>query len=158
MTKEKDEILRIWQWFEQAVPSKDGKYEIEKISVQIGCHIEEFLEMLEALGHDKESKVYQDLHELSMKYKTKEESVIKTLSEAIKHKKNKVEILDSLADQVVTSTGIAKFLKLNMMKAIKEVNDSNYSKFENGKAVFDQNGKIKKGKDYFKPNLEPFVE
>jgi NTP pyrophosphatase (non-canonical NTP hydrolase) len=41
--------------------------------------------------------------------------------------------------------------------AFKEVYDSNMSKLENGKPVLREDGKILKGKDYFKPNLEQFV-
>jgi hypothetical protein len=48
-------------------------------------------------------------------------------------------------------------LDMDVLGALEEVNRSNFSKFENGKAVFDENGKITKGKNYSKPNLKPFV-
>ena len=41
--------------------------------------------------------------------------------------------------------------------ALKEVNDSNHSKFENGKAVFNEQGKITKGKNYSPPELGKFI-
>lgn len=44
------------------------------------------------------------------------------------------------------------------VKAFEEVHRSNMSKLENGKAVFREDGKIMKGKNYFKPNLKQFIE
>ena len=43
------------------------------------------------------------------------------------------------------------------IEAFKEVHRSNMSKLENGKAIFREDGKILKGKNYFRPNLKPFV-
>ena len=44
------------------------------------------------------------------------------------------------------------------VKAFEEVHRSNMSKLENGKAIFREDGKILKGKNYFRPNLKQFVE
>ena len=44
------------------------------------------------------------------------------------------------------------------VEAFKEVHRSNMSKLENGKAIFREDGKILKGKNYFRPNLKQFVE
>nr|DAM31776.1 MAG TPA: NTP-PPase-like protein [Caudoviricetes sp.]DAS46997.1 MAG TPA: NTP-PPase-like protein [Caudoviricetes sp.] len=43
------------------------------------------------------------------------------------------------------------------VKAFGEVHRSNMSKLQDGKAIFRSDGKILKGADYFRPNLEPFV-
>ena len=43
-------------------------------------------------------------------------------------------------------------------EAFKEVHRSNMSKLENGKAIFREDGKILKGKNYFRPNLKKFIE
>jgi hypothetical protein len=40
---------------------------------------------------------------------------------------------------------------------LAEVNDSNYSKFEYGKPVFNKQGKISKGKYYKPPQLDKFI-
>ena len=45
-----------------------------------------------------------------------------------------------------------------IMEAFEEVHRSNMSKLENGKAIFREDGKILKGKNYFKPNLKKFIE
>ena len=45
----------------------------------------------------------------------------------------------------------------NISRAMKEVNGSNYSKFVDGYPVFEDNQKIKKGPDYYKAVLEPYL-
>jgi len=44
------------------------------------------------------------------------------------------------------------------LKEFEEVHKSNMSKLENGKAIFREDGKILKGKNYFGPNLKQFIE
>lgn len=41
--------------------------------------------------------------------------------------------------------------------ALEVVNASNWSKFEDGQPVFDEQGKIQKGKNYRAPSLEAFA-
>lgn len=71
--------------------------------------------------------------------------------------KDSVELLDSLADQIVTATGVGTFLGMNVPGALSEVNRSNYSKFEDGEPVFNENKKVMKGKDYTPPDLTPYI-
>lgn len=71
--------------------------------------------------------------------------------------KDPVELLDSLADQIVTATGVGTFLGMNVPGALAEVNRSNYSKFEDGEPVFNENKKVMKGKDYTPPDLTPYI-
>lgn len=133
----------ITKWFDKALPKPEQKDK----NVQAGVHLEEFAEMLEAMGHvDYAEKI----HELANRYKTGELSI--NLNQ-----EQKVLYLDALADQVVTATANAYVQGFDWDNALSEVNASNYSKFENGKPVFNENGKIAKGRDYFKPELEKFV-
>lgn len=53
-----------------------------------------------------------------------------------------------------TENGFVKILP----EAFEEVHRSNMSKLENGKAIFREDGKILKGRNYFKPNLKQFIE
>ena len=53
-----------------------------------------------------------------------------------------------------TKNGFDKILS----EAFEEVHKSNMSKLENGKAIFREDGKILKGKNYFRPNLKKFIE
>lgn len=71
--------------------------------------------------------------------------------------KDRVGLLDSLADQIVTATGVGTFLGMNVPGALAEVNRSNYSKFEDGEPVFNENKKVMKGKDYTPPDLTPYI-
>ena len=72
--------------------------------------------------------------------------------------KDSVELLDALADQIVTATGVGTFLGINVPGALAEVNRSNYSKFdEDGNPIFDENQKVVKGPHYTKPNLKPYI-
>ena len=43
---------------------------------------------------------------------------------------------------------------MSIVEAVGRVNKSNWSKFVNGKPIFDENGKIAKGPDYVKCDLE----
>ena len=75
--------------------------------------------------------------------------------EWVVHDVNRKELLDALADQIVTAVGVGVCAGMNMPKAVAEVNSSNWSKFNyRGYPEFDENGKIKKGEQYRKPNLE----
>jgi len=47
--------------------------------------------------------------------------------------------------------------ELNILDGLTEVNRSNWSKFVDGKPLFDENGKIKKGPGYSKPDLSGLV-
>lgn len=141
-----EEIKSIKQWFEQAVPEPT----IETACVQIGCHYEEVAEMANATC----DFIYEDeILELAEMYKSKSPEYIKL----IKKLKGREDLLDSLCDQIVTAIGVAHMLGMDIEGALNEVNDSNYSKFEGGKPVFNEQGKIAKGKDYFSPDLSKFV-
>ena len=133
-------IEQITKWISKAVPAPTEK----NMSVQIGCHFEEVAEMMEALGLDAYAK---SVHELADSFK----------SNRIAYTVNRQELLDSLADQIVTATGVAHMFELNIQGACEEVNASNWSKFVDGEPVFDANGKIAKGPNYFKPDLTKYV-
>ena len=54
------------------------------------------------------------------------------------------------------NTGVV--VKNSFELAFTEVHESNMSKLENGKPVMRKDGKVLKGKDYFKPNLAQFIK
>lgn len=144
----------ITEWFKTAVP----KVEPKNIATQLGAHIEEVTELLSVLK-SKSSNI--DLQNKAVEAFVAMNS-LKTYLYSLRElpefsDKDKVEILDALADQVVTATGTAYMLGFKFDEALTEVNKSNYSKFEDGKPLFNENGKIIKGKDYFKPNLTELI-
>ena len=142
-------INEILKWFKKAVPEPT----IENACIQIGCHIEEFSEMAEALSDDNLS---YEAENVSINYKEKEYSYLDEIE--LLDEEHKIELLDSLCDQIVTAVGVAHMLGMDIEGALDEVNHSNWSKFENGSPVFDENGKIKKGASYFKPDLNRFID
>lgn len=131
------------QWFEQAIPEPT----VEQACIQVGCHIEEFHEMLWSMS--MQSLEIQNIEE---SFKNCDKMAMADVKFC-----NKNELLDSLVDQIVTAVGVGHMMGMDVLGALEEINRSNFSKFEDGKPVFDVNGKITKGKDYVKPNLEKFV-
>lgn len=138
------------QWFEAAVPNPTDK----NFQVQLGVHFEEISEMLEALTGDTEQTskrledLAADLSVLGNQLKTGRVSALVRSHE---------EFLDALVDQRVTATGVGHMLGYDMEGADKEVDRSNFSKFVDGKPIFDINGKIMKGPDYTAPELFKFT-
>lgn len=122
----------------------------------MGCHLEEVIEMLVELvpgnpeNSEKLTKAIGALTVLSDLMKSDGEA-FEVIPEC------RLAVLDSLADQIVTATGVGVFLGMNVPGALDEVNRSNYSKFENGEPVFNENKKVMKGKDYTPPDLSKFI-
>ena len=69
----------------------------------------------------------------------------------------RVELLDALCDQVVTAVGVAYMMGMDIEGALAEVNRSNWSKFEGGVPVFNEQGKIAKGVEYTPPELSDYI-
>jgi hypothetical protein len=64
------------------------------------------------------------------------------------------ELLDSLADQIVTAVGVGHCANMNVPEAVLRVNKSNWSKYDqDGQPIFKPNGKIDKGPNYVEPDL-----
>lgn len=145
-----EEIKSIKNWFELAKPNPS----IEDACVQIGCHYEEVAEMAQCVGDDCMAYAANIVSE---HYKNKNDAYLVDLELLVDDSESKTELLDSLCDQIVTAIGVAHMLGFDIEGALNEVNNSNYSKFEDGKPAFNEQGKIGKGKDYFAPNLEKFV-
>ena len=132
-------------FFDIALPEKT----LETRCVQIGCHFEEVAEMMEALGlHANAEK----MHELANKFKRKINGAMVQTKKA-----DLVKLADAMGDQIVTATGVMENFNMDSLGIVNNISDSNLSKFEDGKPVFDSNGKITKGKKYVKPNLKKFV-
>lgn len=149
MTSVTEQIAR---WFTIAKPEPT----IKDLNTQIGVHIEEFGEMIDALEVEGEANklALQQFHKtivfIADSFK---KGTIKLDHDLI----DRVCLLDSICDQVVTGIGIAVYDNLDIENALKEVANSNDSKFVDGKAVLNENGKIIKGPNYVKPNLVNYV-
>ena len=142
-----NELQRTKEWFEQAIlePTNEQK------SIQVGCHYEEMSEMADSLG---DNLAMDELNSIADEYKTGEYAEYLSLMSD----KAKIPFLDSLVDQIVTATGVAHMMGFDILGALAEVNRSNFSKFEDGKPVFDSHGKITKGKNYTPPELNEYIK
>ena len=72
--------------------------------------------------------------------------------------KNLKEVADALTDILYVTYGAGHAFGIDLDKCFEEVQSSNLSKLDhNGKAIYDRNGKVMKGPNYFKPNLEKIL-
>ena len=79
------------------------------------------------------------------------------LEEAIE-KKDIKEVADALTDILYVTYGAGHAFGVNLDKCFEEVQNSNMSKLgPDGKPIYNEQGKVMKGPDYFKPDLNKFV-
>jgi predicted HAD superfamily Cof-like phosphohydrolase len=138
-------VDQIELWHKRARPNPNE----ENFNVQLGCHLEEIVEMLSVINTthaDALVRARTALSWLADNLKNGSASAYIT---------DRKEFLDSLADQIVTSVGVGHCAGMKTAEAVTAVNRSNYSKFDkNGYPIFNDSGKIAKGPDYAPPNLE----
>jgi hypothetical protein len=143
-------LEKINTWHQRARPEPTQA----NFGVQLGCHVEEILEMFEVMRFENEAaqayavnmEFYQELKGLADLLKSGGINAIVT---------DRKEFLDALADQVVTAVGVGHCANLNIVEACKRVDDSNWSKYDDqGRPIFKDTGKIAKGPNYIKPDLE----
>mgnify|MGYP001246230212 CR=1 FL=1 len=73
-------------------------------------------------------------------------------------KKDIKEVADALTDILYVTYGAGHAFGINLDKCFEEVQNSNMSKLgSDGKPIYNEQGKVMKGPDYFKPNLSKFV-
>ena len=136
-------------WHKRARPAPTQ----ENFNVQLGCHFEEIVEMLDTLAFvvspENQAKVRKAYDGLShMAAMLKRGDITATIT-------NRRDFLDSIADQVVTGIGAAHCAGMDGRTAVVRVNTSNWSKFDDeGQPIRDANGKIAKGPRYTPPDLE----
>ena len=142
-----DNIDMIASWINEAKPTPTDR----DVQVQLGVHFEEVTEHLETL---------KGLDETSQVALTEAMATLRYVASGLKQDFVKVEIadrkefLDACCDQIVTATGSAHLAGMSIVEAVGRVNESNWSKFVDGKPIFDENGKIAKGPNYSKCDLE----
>ncbi len=73
--------------------------------------------------------------------------------------KDLLEVADALTDILYVTYGAGHAFGINLDKCFEEIQNSNMSKLdENGKPIYNENGKVMKGPNYFKPNLRKFID
>ena len=82
---------------------------------------------------------------------------LEELKDAI-DKRDIKEVADALTDILYVTYGAGHAFGIDLDKCFEEVQSSNMSKLDNnGKPIYNDKGKVMKGPNYFKPNLNKFV-
>ena len=83
---------------------------------------------------------------------------LEEFKEAIKSNDLK-EVADALTDILYVTYGAGHAFGINLDKCFEEVQQSNMSKLsEDGKPIYNEEGKVMKGPKYFKPDLNKFLK
>lgn len=158
------ELHRTADWFKLAVPSPTDANRAK----QLGCHLEETAELLEAVYGDTEAR--DSLVNAAEYYKKTCKGLDQDPWTTVLREKDDYDLepdratltgrkplADAIGDGIVTLVGLAHMYGLPIHQIMQRINDSNFSKFVDGKPVFDANGKIAKGPDYKEPDLSDLV-
>jgi len=86
------------------------------------------------------------------------EEELDELKQAIKENNIK-EVADALTDILYVTYGAGHAFGINLDKCFEEVQNSNMSKLGvDGKPIYNEHGKVMKGPNYFKPDLNKFID
>lgn len=140
-------IGNIVDWFKAAKPEPTH----DDVIAQVACHLEEVDEFIDSMDIHPFTEHLEEVRRNCKKIRDKGHS-----DKSIENSDH-LEMLDALADQIVTATGVAYMMGFDVEGALKEVIRSNNSKMVDGKFIFDENGKIAKPESFSEPNLKPFL-
>ena len=83
---------------------------------------------------------------------------LEELKKAIQDK-DIVEVADALTDILYVTYGAGHAFGVDLDQCFNEVQNSNMSKLgDDGKPIYNENGKVMKGPNYFKPDLSKFIK
>lgn len=141
------DLIEMWHKRARPAPTQAD------FNTQLGCHVEEFIAMLDSL--------YLQVNGTTLDYDIEHMYVALTeLAKGLKANQidarilRREDFLDSIADQVVAGVGAAHCAGMRPTEALRRVNQSNWSKFDSeGQPLRDVNGKIDKGLNYKAPDL-----
>tara|TARA_Y100000591_G_scaffold46238_1_gene34696 strand:- start:6 stop:377 length:372 start_codon:yes stop_codon:yes gene_type:complete len=120
-------------------------------------NFESVKKFMETFGQEvKEKAEFPNEKIASLRYELIREE-LSELKDAM-DKKDIKEVADALTDILYVTYGAGHAFGINLDKCFKEVQNSNMSKLgEDGKPIYNDKGKVMKGPNYFKPNLNKFV-
>ena len=120
-------------------------------------NFESVKKFMETFGQEiKEKAGFPDDKITSLRYELIKEE-LDELKEAIDSKDIK-EVADALTDILYVTYGAGHAFGINLDKCFEEVQNSNMSKLgSDGKPIYNDKGKVMKGPNYFKPDLNKFV-
>ena len=120
-------------------------------------NFESVKKFMETFGQEiREKASFPDDKITSLRYELIKEE-LDELREAIDSKDMK-EVADALTDILYVTYGAGHAFGINLDKCFEEVQNSNMSKLgTDGKPIYNDEGKVMKGPNYFKPDLNKFV-
>tara|TARA_B100000767_G_scaffold93786_1_gene90206 strand:+ start:495 stop:866 length:372 start_codon:yes stop_codon:yes gene_type:complete len=120
-------------------------------------NFESVRKFMEIFGQEiKEKAEFPNEKITSLRYELIKEE-LEELKEALDNKDIK-EVADALADILYVTYGAGHAFGIDLDKCFEEVQSSNMSKLgSDGKPIYNENGKVMKGPNYFKPDLRKFV-
>ena len=135
------------EWF--AVVLENDAPGTDRFPVQLGCHLEEVVEMLVEL--ELEGELSQEV-ENAVASLTKVADALKTAKVEV-GRKDEAAFCDALLDQRVTGTGLLKMRGVNVAESVARVDVANFTKFYGGKPIYKEGGKIAKGPNFWNPEF-----
>ena len=120
-------------------------------------NFESVRKFMETFGQEiKEKAEFPNEKITSLRYDLIKEE-LDELKEAIDNKDIK-EVADALTDILYVTYGAGHAFGINLDKCFEEVQNSNMSKLgSDGKPIYNDKGKVMKGPNYFKPDLNKFL-
>ena len=112
---------------------------------------------MQTFGQDVKSKAkFPNEKIVQLRYELIKEE-LEELNQAIKDRDIK-EVADALTDILYVTYGAGHAFGIDLDKCFNEVQKSNMSKLgSDGKPIYNENGKVMKGPNYFKPNLNKYL-
>ena len=120
-------------------------------------NFESVKKFMETFGQEiREKASFPDDKITSLRYELIKEE-LDELKDAIDSKDMK-EVADALTDILYVTYGAGHAFGINLDKCFEEVQNSNMSKLGlDGKPIYNDKGKVMKGPNYFKPDLNKFI-
>lgn len=139
--------------FGHPAPDTLTEPDLKTIKLRLSLITEELSELFEAVV-DKSSACGVDS---SSCFKELQASIGSLIQDDITY--DVVEAADALADIVYVTNGTAAVMGLPFDKINSEVHSSNMSKLgEDGRPIYDENAKVLKGPNYFKPAIRGILD
>ena len=120
-------------------------------------NFEQVKNFMQTFGQEVRAKAsFPDNKKISLRLNLIKEELCE-LEEALK-KKDIKEVADALTDILYVTYGAGHAFGIDLDKCFEEVQKSNMSKLSSeGKPIYNDQGKVMKGPNYFKPDLSKFV-
>ena len=120
-------------------------------------NFEKVKKFMETFGQEiREKATFPNDKITSLRYELIKEE-LSEFKEAIE-KRDLKEVADALTDILYVTYGAGHAFGINLDKCFEEVQNSNMSKLgKDGKPIYNDKGKVMKGPNYFKPDLNKFL-